>query len=110
MRTFYPGDRSSSSLSAHHPSLSIPTRRDAFQLHPPTPFDSARDPDRRRLQTLSTLSLGNNELDALEQLSPLTAFKEIRVLNLGGNGACKDPEYRAFVLSHVKGLKYLGAF
>ena len=61
-------------------------------------------------KTLSTLSLGNNELDALEQLSPLTAFKEIRVLNLGGNGACKDPEYRAFVLSHVKGLKYLGAF
>eukprot|EP00982_Pelagococcus_subviridis_P015567 31411-Pelagococcus_subviridis.AAC.10 len=28
LRTFSPGDRSSSSLSAHHPSLSIPTHRD----------------------------------------------------------------------------------
>jgi len=37
----------------------------------------------------------------------LRPFKELRLINFAGNPICKDPEYRSYVLSHIKNLKYL---
>ena len=36
----------------------------------------------------------------------LRRFNKLRLVNLGGNPICKDPEYSSYVLSHIKLLKY----
>mmetsp|Transcript_39587 Transcript_39587/g.98026 ORF Transcript_39587/g.98026 Transcript_39587/m.98026 type:complete len:526 (-) Transcript_39587:264-1841(-) len=57
--------------------------------------------------TLCVLSLGNNKIADLLGLMYLRPFRELRLINLAGNDICKDPEYRSYVLSHLKNLKYL---
>jgi hypothetical protein len=37
----------------------------------------------------------------------LRRFKRLRLLNLDGNPVSRDMEYRAYVIAHIKGLKYL---
>jgi len=59
------------------------------------------------MSTLTVLSLGNNLLKDLEGLMYLRPFRELRLINFAGNPICQDPEYRSYVLSHIKHLKYL---
>eukprot|EP00744_Colponema_vietnamica_P004863 GILI01007203.1.p1 GENE.GILI01007203.1~~GILI01007203.1.p1 ORF type:complete len:523 (+),score=182.97 GILI01007203.1:70-1638(+) len=56
---------------------------------------------------LQVLSLGQNRIASLEQLMYLRSFKSLRVLNLEGNPICKEPDYKLYVLAHLKALKYL---
>mmetsp|Transcript_22613 Transcript_22613/g.27292 ORF Transcript_22613/g.27292 Transcript_22613/m.27292 type:complete len:515 (-) Transcript_22613:220-1764(-) len=59
------------------------------------------------LSQLNVLSIGNNLIEQLETVMYLRRFKNLRLVNLAGNPMCRDPEYRSYVLSHVKNLKYL---
>ena len=59
------------------------------------------------MSSLTVLSLGNNLVKDLEALSYLRPFKSLRLINFAGNPICQDPEYRSYVLSHIKNLKYL---
>ena len=34
-------------------------------------------------------------------------FTNLQLLNLAGNPLCQDPDYKSFVLSHLKHLLYL---
>jgi hypothetical protein len=56
---------------------------------------------------LECLSIGNNSIKQLENLMELRKFKHLRMVNLEGNPVCNDPEYRMFILAHLKSLKYL---
>ena len=59
------------------------------------------------LTKLNVLSIGNNNIKQLENTLYLRQFKQLRLVNLDGNPICEEAEYRSYVLSHVKGLKYL---
>eukprot|EP00879_Flechtneria_rotunda_P020620 GHRR01021699.1.p1 GENE.GHRR01021699.1~~GHRR01021699.1.p1 ORF type:complete len:536 (+),score=232.58 GHRR01021699.1:130-1737(+) len=59
------------------------------------------------LPSLNVLSLGNNGIARLDQLSSLVRFTRLHLLNLAGNPMCKDPDYKSYVLSHLKNLSYL---
>ncbi|KAJ3415179.1 Dynein regulatory complex subunit 3 [Chytridiales sp. JEL 0842] len=59
------------------------------------------------LVNLQVFSIGNNNLAALENTAYLTRFENLRVLNCSGNALCKNPNYRHYILAHIKGLKYL---
>lgn len=59
------------------------------------------------LSELNVLSIGNNNIENLENIMYLRRFKNLRLVNIAGNPMCKDPEYRSYVLSHLKKLKYL---
>ena len=37
----------------------------------------------------------------------LRQFKKLRLVNLGGNPIAASPDYRSYVLSHIKDLTYL---
>ena len=37
----------------------------------------------------------------------LRQFKKLRLVNLAGNPIAASPDYRSYVLSHIKGLTYL---
>jgi len=59
------------------------------------------------LDKLQVPSLGNNlmtQLDAIMYLRPKTTLQAV---NLVGNPFCQETEYRAYVLAHLKYLKYL---
>ena len=59
------------------------------------------------LTSLSILSLGNNNITRIENVLYLRRFRRLRLINLAGNPICNDTEYRPYVISHVKNLKYL---
>ena len=59
------------------------------------------------LSQLSILSLGNNNISKIENVLYLRRFRHLRLINLAGNPICNDTEYRPYVISHVKNLKYL---
>mmetsp|Transcript_21461 Transcript_21461/g.55771 ORF Transcript_21461/g.55771 Transcript_21461/m.55771 type:complete len:527 (-) Transcript_21461:107-1687(-) len=59
------------------------------------------------LEGLQVLSVGANDIKTLENLMYLRRFNDLRVVNLEGNPVSKDAEYRAYVMAHVKSLKYL---
>ena len=59
------------------------------------------------LLDLNVLSIGNNAISNLENVMYLRKFPKLRLVNLAGNPICKDPEYRPYVLSRIKKLKYL---
>ena len=59
------------------------------------------------LNELHVISLGNNAIKELEYTMYLRRFNKLRMVNLAGNPICKDPEYRSYVLSHIKNLRYL---
>ena len=47
------------------------------------------------------------KIDDLESAMYLQNFVNLRLVNLVGNPTSQDPEYRPYVLSHLKRLKYL---
>ncbi|KAI9221018.1 hypothetical protein BC828DRAFT_382162 [Blastocladiella britannica] len=59
------------------------------------------------LKRLTVLSIGNNDIQDMQQLAYLSRFPRLRLLNVSGNPLCKNSEYRAFILSRIKSLKYL---
>ncbi|KAJ3037779.1 Dynein regulatory complex subunit 3 [Rhizophlyctis rosea] len=69
------------------------------------------------LVNLTVFSIGNNNLLSLEDVSIadsslvdltyLTRFPNLRVLNAAGNALCKNPNYKHWVLAHIRNLKYL---
>jgi hypothetical protein len=59
------------------------------------------------LKRLSALSVGNNAITELESVMYLRRFDLLRLVNLGGNPFCRDPEYQAYVIAHLKHLRYL---
>ena len=57
---------------------------------------------------LNVLSLGANEIVSYEPMvTNLLKFKHLNVLNLMGNEVCKDPDYKTYIIAHLKQLKYL---
>lgn len=60
-----------------------------------------------KLVHLNCFSVGNNELGRLDNILYLRRFGNLRMVTLTGNPVCKDPEYRSYVLAHLKHLKYL---
>ena len=57
---------------------------------------------------LNVLSLGANEIVSYEPMvTILLKFKNLNVLNLMGNEVCKDPDYKSYIIAHLKQLKYL---
>lgn len=50
---------------------------------------------------------GKNCLSQLACTSYLVRFTKLQLLNLAGNPLCQDPDYRSYVLSHLKHLLYL---
>ncbi|KAI8816545.1 uncharacterized protein EV422DRAFT_545674 [Fimicolochytrium jonesii] len=59
------------------------------------------------LVNLNVLSVGNNLLTELENVTYLSKFSNLRVLNLSGNTICKLPNFRHYILAHIRGLRYL---
>jgi len=59
------------------------------------------------LDKLQVLSLGNNEMRQLDAIMYLRPKKTLQAVNLVGNPFCQETEYRAYVLAHLKYLKYL---
>ncbi|CAG9466392.1 unnamed protein product [Pedinophyceae sp. YPF-701] len=59
------------------------------------------------LTQLHVLSLGNNLVTSLEGVMYLRQFRRLRMVNLLGNPIASSPEYRPYVLSHIKDLVYL---
>ena len=57
---------------------------------------------------LQLLSLGNNQLVTFD-LPYLRKFKKLLVLNLDGNPACEESEYRSTTLAHLPGAAGRGA-
>ncbi|KAH7278696.1 hypothetical protein KP509_38G052800 [Ceratopteris richardii] len=59
------------------------------------------------LQSLTSLSLGKNLLQNLEEVLYLRRLKNLRLLTLDGNPLCKDPDYRVYVIGHLRDLRFL---
>ena len=58
------------------------------------------------MQELSALSVGNNQIAALESVKYLRQIPSVRILNLAGNPICTNEDYRQYVLAHIKDLRY----
>jgi len=57
---------------------------------------------------LNVLSLGANEIVSYEPMvTTLLKFKNLNVLNLMNNEVCKDPDYKTYIIAHLRQLKYL---
>lgn len=68
--------------------------------------DYLRDaPSCTLLCTLCTA--GKNCLSQLTSTSYLVRFSRLELLNLAGNPLAQDQDYRSYVLSHLKHLRYL---
>ncbi|DBB11623.1 hypothetical protein WJX82_004054 [Trebouxia sp. C0006] len=59
------------------------------------------------LEDLVVLSLGRNSISAFDNVMYLRQFKKLRLVNLAGNPIAVLPDYRSYVLSHIKDLTYL---
>lgn len=55
---------------------------------------------------LQVLSIGNNLIDRLDQLSYLRTFSQLKAVSLAGNPVADDTNYRSFVLAHLPALVY----
>lgn len=53
------------------------------------------------------LSLGNNNIKALDNLLYMRRFDNLRTINLKGNPVCLDAEYKNYLLAKMKNLRYL---
>ncbi|KAJ3369772.1 Dynein regulatory complex subunit 3 [Allomyces arbusculus] len=56
---------------------------------------------------LNVLSIGNNDIQDMTALAYLSRFDNLRLLNVAGNPLCKNQDYKSFLLSRLKALKYL---
>eukprot|EP00892_Ulva_mutabilis_P007393 jgi/Ulvmu1/5025/UM021_0042.1 len=59
------------------------------------------------LRKLQCLSVGNNHLSKLDRMIYLRQFENLELVNLAGNPLCREANYRAYMLSHIKRLKFL---
>ena len=50
---------------------------------------------------------GNNHLSKLDRVMYLRQFERLELVNLAGNPLCREANYRAYMLSHIKCLKFL---
>ena len=50
---------------------------------------------------------GRNQISKFDNVTYLRQFKHMRMVNLAGNPLSSDPEYRSYVLSHIRDLTYL---
>ncbi len=50
---------------------------------------------------------GRNNISAFDNVMYLRQFKKLRLVNLAGNPIAVLPDYRSYVLSHIKDLTYL---
>lgn len=50
---------------------------------------------------------GNNHLSKLDRVMYLRQFDRLELVNLAGNPLCREANYRAYMLSHIKCLKFL---
>lgn len=51
--------------------------------------------------------VGRNNISAFDNVMYLRQFKALRLVNLAGNPIAAAPDYRSYVLSHIKDLTYL---
>ena len=56
---------------------------------------------------LNCLSIGNNKIRDTDSIIYLREFRKLRLVNLKGNPVCDDPDYKMFVIAHLKHLTYL---
>tara|TARA_B100000524_G_scaffold348249_1_gene252194 strand:+ start:897 stop:2429 length:1533 start_codon:yes stop_codon:yes gene_type:complete len=59
------------------------------------------------LTKLQVLSLGNNLISSADSVLHLRRFAHLQAANFGGNPFAEEAEYRSYVLTHLKHLKYL---
>lgn len=50
---------------------------------------------------------GRNNISSFDNVMYLRQFKKLRLVNLAGNPIAAAPDYRSYVLSHIKDLTYL---
>ncbi len=50
---------------------------------------------------------GRNNISSFDNVMYLRQFKKLRLVNLAGNPIAASPDYRSYVLSHIKDLTYL---
>jgi Leucine-rich repeat len=50
---------------------------------------------------------GQNHLSRLERISYLRQFQHLELVNLADNPICREANYKSYILSHLKNLKYL---
>lgn len=55
---------------------------------------------------LQVLSIGNNQIDRLDQLGYLRTFSRLKAVSLAGNPVANDNNYKPFVLAHLPALVY----
>ena len=55
---------------------------------------------------LQVLSIGNNLIGRLDQLSYLRTFSQLKAVTLAGNPVASDTNYQQFVLAHLPALVY----
>jgi hypothetical protein len=54
-----------------------------------------------------THAAGNNHLNKLDRTFYLRQFNNLESVNLAGNPICREANYKSYLLSHIKSLKYL---
>ncbi|XP_076852928.1 dynein regulatory complex subunit 3 isoform X2 [Brachyhypopomus gauderio] len=59
------------------------------------------------LKNLQILSIGNNLISQLDNITYLRKCKNLRTLNLAGNPVCKEENYKMFVAAYLSDLVYL---
>ena len=59
------------------------------------------------LTKLQVLSLGNNLISSADSVLHLRRFAHLQAANFAGNLFAEEAEYRSYVLTHLKHLKYL---
>jgi hypothetical protein len=57
--------------------------------------------------TLTELCAGMNHLNKLDKMLYLRQFKHLELVNLAGNPLCREANYRSYLCSHIKHLKFL---
>ena len=55
---------------------------------------------------LQVLSIGNNLIDRLDELSYLRTFPQLKAVTLAGNPVASDDNYQPFLLAHLPALIY----
>lgn len=50
---------------------------------------------------------GNNHLSKLDKMLYLRQFKSLELVNLAGNPLCREANYKSYLCSHVKNIKFL---
>ena len=55
---------------------------------------------------LQVLSIGNNLIDRLDELSYLRTFPQLKAVTLAGNPVASDDNYQPFLLAHLPALVY----